>query len=105
MLFLKLLKMSAISLTSLSYMPRIAATDPPEKPGMINATPIKKPRPASHSIEKNFLGMHFLDFVIFSVGSFDDKPLFFFIFKKSLIKLSCFRAGRILLEDCKDLAR
>ena len=40
-LFLKLLNKSAIAPTSLSYIPRIAAIEPPEKPGIINATPIK----------------------------------------------------------------
>jgi hypothetical protein len=51
MLFLKSLNISAIAPISFSYIPSIAAIEPPEKPGIINAIPIAIPR--SISIKKD----------------------------------------------------
>ena len=46
-LFLNVLNISAIAPISLSYIPSIAAIEPPENPGIINATPIAMPRTTS----------------------------------------------------------
>ena len=43
-LFFVSLNRFVIESISLSYIPSIAATDPPEKPGMINAAPIHTPK-------------------------------------------------------------
>ena len=77
---LKSEKRSAIAETSFSYIPSMAATDPPENPGIIKAMPIKNPLMVSKSSPKKLSLLGVLDKVIFSAEFSDNKSLFFFIF-------------------------